>query len=292
MMKPALLFSSAVLAVGISAAAVAEPYPDFFADYLNAHSLYFDYLAAAEESFWVKTSTGDIVLKMPRAVAPRVSVVSAEGQPPDADVAHIRSDVESAMSSALDRLGVRRCSTDATDDLTSCVPFSLQIGFSVRHGDVIYLPNLRDSRGRQIAGMAARYFGSQYGLYAMACGTSAETSTAGEATHLDAAFTLEIIRSAAPATDTNAAPVSNFLLPRQATLLTSAMERCLLGLLGVSVVPDLPEEDIGYYVARSLETLHKAATYLTHDQTADDIPQLVMTHALRKALGKEPTIGQ
>ncbi|WP_395021163.1 hypothetical protein [Dongia sp.] len=264
MIRTALSLAFAILVVEIPVAS-ADTYPDSFADYLNARGLYFAFLSRAEETYWVRTSAGDIVLRMPHAVAPKISVVPAEGQPSDSEVAGIRSNVELALSSALDRLGVRRCSSDQA----SCIPFALQIGFSIRHDDVIYMPNLRDSTGRQIASFATRLLGSEDRSYRMGCGSNAEISARGDVVHLDAAFTFEVAAS-----DT---PPSNVSLTHLMTPLTFAMEECMLELLGVPIPEDLPRQDIAYYVARSLETLYKAESHLTQDQTATDVPGLVMT---------------
>jgi len=240
MIKTVISLASAILVVEIIAAS-AGSYPDSFADYLNARGLYLDYLSAAEGSFWVKTSAGDIVLRMPSAVVPKVSVVSAEEPPSDTEVASIRSDLELAMSSALGRLGVHRCSSDAADDPASCIPFALQIGFSARHGDVVYMPNLRDSSGRQIAGLATEYFGSHDKLYGIGCRTNAEISAAGEVAHLDAAFTFEIAPSGAQTSDVPPSPAIDLgalemSTPQQVKPLTAGMEECILSLLGVSIV--------------------------------------------------------
>jgi len=278
MIKTALSLSAALLVFFETSVVGADTYPDSFADFLNARGLYFDYEAAAENSYWVQTSSGDVVLSMPSAVAPEISVVWAEEAPSDVDISGIRADVEMAMSSALDRLGIRRCLGDAPNDQAACIPFVLQVGFSARHDDVVISPPLRNAGGRQMGGLPTRHFVSHDRRYAMACGTSAETSAVGEVRHLDAAFTVEVSPSGSDV----------FLLQP----IASEIEKCLLGLLGVSVVEDLPRGAIGYYVAQSLETLHKAESYLTRDQTANDIPELVMMHALRKALGKEPVLGQ
>jgi hypothetical protein len=296
MIKTAFSLASAIFVVAIIPAS-ADPYPDSFADYLNSRDLYFDYMSAAEESFWVKTSAGDIVLKLPRAVTPTISVVSVPGGASDADIATIRSEVESALSSALGHAGVRRCSTGAADDQASCIPLALQIGFSARHGDVIQPPELRAPSGRQLAGPASGYFKSDDRFYGLGCGTYAETSTTGELTRLDAAFGLEVFPQDAEA---SGKPWESLLdlgfseeaITQQLPPPAYGIEKCILVLLGVSVVRDLPRDDLGYYVAHSIETLLKAETYLTHDQTAADVPQLIMTHALRKALGKEPVLRQ
>jgi hypothetical protein len=296
MIRTALSLAGAILAAEINAAA-ADTYPESFADYLNARGIYFDYLSAAEESFWVKTSDGNIVLKMPRAVAPTISVVSVEGGASDTDIAITRSEVEWAMSSALDLAGVRRCSVGAADDQASCIPLALQIGFSARHGDVVRTPALRVPSGRQLAGSAGGYFKSHDRFYDVGCRAYAETSTTGELTHLDAAFTFNVF----PLSEGTSDKPWQFLLDlglsegaiaEQLPPLAYGIEKCILAVLGVSVVQDLPRNDLGYYVARSIETLQKAEAYLTRDQIASDIPELVMTHALRKALGKEPAIGQ
>jgi hypothetical protein len=284
-----------VLLVAAIAPAAAETYPDSFADYLNARGLYFDYLSAAEESYWVRTAAGDIVLSLPSTVATEVSVVTAGEQPSDADLAIIRSDVELAQASALDRLGVRHCSSD--DDQAACIPFALQIGFSKTHGDMIDMPYFRDSRGRQRGGFSTRRFVSHDKVYRASCSTKAETLVTGEVTHLDAAFTVEVIPSGKQKSDAPSDVLidfggSNVVLPQPTAPLTSAMEECILGLLGVRVLQGLPRDDLGYYVARNLETMKEAETYLTHEQVANDIPELVMTHALRKALGKDPIVGQ
>jgi hypothetical protein len=269
MIKAAIALAGAISVIEIATAS-ADSYPDSFADYLNAHGLYFEYLSAAEDALWFKTSAGDIVLRMPEAVAPNVSIKFAETPPLDLEVAGLRSDLDLAMSSALGRLGIRQC---ASDGQAPCIPFALQLGFASQHGDMVRLPDLRDSLGGQLTGMPNGSFGSHDRAYGMACGTNVETSR-GKLSRMDAGFTLEAIPSGG----------------QQA--LTSGMEECLLGMLGVHLPQGLPRGDIEYYVARSLEAMHKAETFLTHDQTAGDTPGLVMTHALRKALGKEPTVGQ
>jgi hypothetical protein len=290
MIKAAFSLASIILVAGFTSTS-ADSYPDSFADYLNARGLYFSYLSRAESSFWVKNAAGDVVLKMPRAITPKISIVAAEGYPADAEIADIQGDLESALSSALDRLGIRRCSIDATSDPSACTPIALQIGFSAKHGDVIYMPLLRDLSGHIISGQATEYFERHDRPYMMGCISRTATTAEGDVAQLDAAFILENSSSTADMPSLFDFAGSGFL-PARGKPLIDGMENCLLGLLGVDLPEGLPREDIDYYVARSLEAMHKAEIYLTHDQIVDDIPALAMTHALRKALGKEPTVGQ
>ncbi|HVO05038.1 MAG TPA: hypothetical protein VMT54_22775 [Candidatus Cybelea sp.] len=264
-----------------SSGALADNYPDSFADYLNAHDLYFDFVDAAARSLWVEAPSGDIRLGIPGGIAPEVSVTSAETPPEDGELTAVRADLYEAISQVLQRLSIKQCSVNSANSEGPCVPAILHIGFASRHGDVIYLPDLRDAVGNQISGMpgAAGYFQSHERAYAMSCGSYIGRQRSGNVTLVEAGLTLESF----PLHSLQSEPTESLSL---------GFERCILHLLGVSVLPNVPAGDLDYYIARSLETLHKAEAFLTHDQTADDIPELVMMHAIKKALGKDPTVGE